>query len=202
MYDFVRSVTPSQLNQSITIVAGSPLLAAGGELFAVPELEGLTEATLQPVVLSAIAAWAEAGLAPETLSALHSVEFLVTDLPGEQLGLATSNTIYLDRDAAGYGWYVAAESGERRAKSGERRAESGEPGSSGTLLRLWTFASGLRVDLLTVVAHELGHVLGLGHDAGDDVMDAALPVGVRRLPGLEAESDAAFASGWDEYLLQ
>jgi hypothetical protein len=52
------------------------------------------------------------------------------------------------------------------------------------------------------VAHELGHVLGLGHDSGDDVMDAVLPLGVRRLPGPADLIDAAFASGWDEYLLQ
>jgi hypothetical protein len=30
-------------------------------------------------------------------------------------------------------------------------------------------------------------------------MDALLPLGVRRIPGAE-DIDAAFASGWDEYL--
>ena len=40
-----------------------------------------------------------------------------------------------------------------------------------------------RVDLLTVVAHELGHVLGLDDlDAGEELMAGALSPGVRRLP--------------------
>jgi hypothetical protein len=39
-------------------------------------------------------------------------------------------------------------------------------------------------------------------NTGDEVMDALLPVGVRRLPGLEAQIDAAFASGWDDYLAE
>jgi hypothetical protein len=43
------------------------------------------------------------------------------------------------------------------------------------------------VDLLTVLAHELGHVLGYDdldpQQGGDHVMSAALDAGVRRLPG-------------------
>ena len=39
-----------------------------------------------------------------------------------------------------------------------------------------------RVDLLTAVMHEFGHVLGEGHSAGDDVMEERLSPGTRRLP--------------------
>jgi hypothetical protein len=43
------------------------------------------------------------------------------------------------------------------------------------------------MDLLTVVMHELGHVLGLGDVANgsgsDSLMTTQLPTGVRRLPG-------------------
>ena len=38
------------------------------------------------------------------------------------------------------------------------------------------------MDLLSVVAHEMGHELGFGHDDGDDVMNASLAVGVRHVP--------------------
>ena len=40
-----------------------------------------------------------------------------------------------------------------------------------------------RVDLLTVVLHELGHLLGYEHTDSHGLMDAELQLGTRRLPG-------------------
>ena len=50
-----------------------------------------------------------------------------------------------------------------------------------------------RIDLLTVVEHELGHIAGLGDmDAlADDVMNGVLGAGVRRIA---SDTDAALAS--------
>ncbi len=56
------------------------------------------------------------------------------------------------------------------------------------------------MDLLTVVMHEIGHVLGYGDldpaAASGDLMSATLAEGVRRLPGV---TDAPLAPlAWDE----
>ena len=53
-----------------------------------------------------------------------------------------------------------------------------------------------RVDLLTVVLHELGHVLGFGDDPSDELptlMQAQLGLGTRRLP--PEFLDAVFQEG-------
>jgi predicted Zn-dependent protease len=48
------------------------------------------------------------------------------------------------------------------------------------------------MDLATVIAHELGHVLGYADldAAADDLMAATLPAGQRRLSAVDAVFDA------------
>jgi hypothetical protein len=54
-----------------------------------------------------------------------------------------------------------------------------------------------RVDLLTTVIHELGHVLGFDHTDTDSPMNASLPLGMRRPPAESSdhssEEDIAIA---------
>ncbi len=148
----VAVVTPQRL-------AGAP--AAGG---AAP---ALTEAQLAPVVAAAAARWVAAGVPAEAVqAALSRFTVRIDDLPGSDLGSAGDGQVRIDRDAAGHGWFVDS------TPSDDTEFAPGLADSP---------AAG-RVDLLTVVAHELGHALGLDSDASDNLMGEFLAPGVRRLP--------------------
>jgi len=91
------------------------------------------------------------------------VEFQVGDLSGQILGLTGNGTVFIDADAAGYGWFV-------------------DP----TPLDDSEFTGGTAegMDLLTAVMHEFGHVLGFRDvpAALDCLMSGTLEEGVRHLP--------------------
>jgi hypothetical protein len=119
-----------------------------------PVQQTLTPAQLQPVLQSAIADWRAAGASPAQVAALSQVPVHVAALPVRHLGEEAAGQVWISPNAGGWGWYTGA-----------------APGSPG------------RMDLLSVVSHELGHVLGLD-DMPDtrDVMGETLAPGVRRLP--------------------
>ena len=161
---------------------GSPLLAAGGEVSPAGELAALTRADLQPIVTAAIGNWTGAGIATKQLEALLAVDFIVTDLPGTLLGLAALDAIYLDIDAAGRGWFIDPTPGVDE-----------EFQLTGSELRAVDPQAVDRMDLLTVVSHELGHELGLEDlsSSSGSLMSGTLETGLRREPGA-AELDALF----------
>ena len=66
----------------------------------------LTTDQLKPIVAEAIAEWAKAGLPATEVAAFNKVNFSVTDLPGSYLGWTENNQVLIDRNAAGYGWFV------------------------------------------------------------------------------------------------
>ena len=107
------------------------------------------------------------------MDGLDGLSLQIRDLPGEQLAQATEDGLALDVNAAGWGWFVdgTPEDDEEflRGLDGDLFALDGGPAAG-------------QVDLLTVLAHELGHVRGLGHDHQDPqaVMSPTLPIGVRR----------------------
>jgi hypothetical protein len=112
------------------------------------------------VLPTAIAFWTERdATAAERLA---NVQVIIADLPAQILGLGSfdSSTIWLDRNAADRGWALP-----------------------GTRSRV---ASSQRIDLVTVMAHELGHLLGFSDlDSDRDplhIMAATLPAGLSRVP--------------------
>jgi hypothetical protein len=97
-------------------------------------------------------------------------------LPGSYLGEAGVNRIYVDRDAAGYGWVVDPT---------PARDEEFASSSSDRMLRAVDPRAVDRIDLLTVVEHELGHIAGFEdlNALTDNLMSGVLGGGVRRNPG-------------------
>ena len=135
----------------------------------------LTSDQLQGVVTVALAVWESAGVDAATIARLSQLDFQISPPGGKELGLASAGFIEFDPTAQGYGWYVdatASSAGAFRMNAGGNVFDA-VPGSPA-----WN-----KVDLLTVVLHELGHEMGLG-DSDDplSVMDDQLAPGVRRLP--------------------
>jgi len=148
-------------------------------------------AMLQPTFAQAMAFWASAGLPAASLRQLAGTRLEVTDLPAPYLAGAAGGVIYLDRDAAGFGWFVDQTPWNNRefvrTSAGSLRAAKDSPAAG-------------RMDLLTVLTHEMGHSLGLydldPYDDPGNIMAGTLEPGVRRAPRFKAV-DTLFAAGFD-----
>jgi hypothetical protein len=125
----------------------------------VPVNESLDADQVQPLLAEALARWQAAGT---DTSALHGIDVRIADLGGLTLGMAAGGVIWLDDNAAGWGWFADATPGED-----SEFTTAGDQGEEG------------RMDLLTVLEHEIGHLLGHDHEA-DGVMQDALTAGSRR----------------------
>jgi hypothetical protein len=153
----------------------STLEAAAGAKLTEPATAGLNLAQLQPLVAAAMERWARAGAGVWFLRQMSEATFVICDLPGGYLGLTDQNTVYLDWNAAGYGWYVdATPRKDEEFRSGRSRGE----------LRAVDPRAVDRMDLLTVLEHELGHIAGLDDlwSANAGLMQSTLDVGLRRFP--------------------
>ncbi len=142
----------------------------------------LTQAQLSPVVAEAIRRLAASGLGTTQVAALQAAKFFIqTDLglTTGALGLTAlgSEVVTLDATGAGHGWFIDATPSDD-AEFG-RITAAGEFGATDP-------RAATRYDLLTVVMHELEHVLGVSDvsasESAHTLMTDTLAVGVRRLP--------------------
>jgi len=156
---------------------GTPQLATGLPPASSP-VAPLTGAELTPVVQAAVKRWLMVDSSPTDAAALAGATVVIANLPSPMIGETIGNSIVIDPTAGGFGWFVDptplndSEFADRIAPT-ELMAGPGSPAAG-------------RMDLLTVVMHELGHVVGL-NDVNTaahpfDLMATDLAAGVRRLP--------------------
>ena len=195
----VSDGTASSTSATTTIHVASPLLAADGGVESISGDPGemhLSQAQLDSVVAMAIAKWADAGASATQLAAMHATTFSIADLAGNIIGDESAPAhITIDVDAAGHGWFIDSTPADNFEFANPANAAGtdlyADPSSA---------AAG-HLDLLTTVAHELGHVIGLpdttASSAAHDLMYLYLADGERRLPDAAdvALANAQFSFG-------
>jgi len=150
-----RRVTPNPNAFYVARFLGAtpPALLASAAAPA-PVHQSLTAMQARPALAQALAYWQSRG---DDTDRLGHLDLAIADLGGARLGEASGSTITLDDNAAGWGWNVG------RAAGRGRKSPSG------------------RMDLLSALTHEVGHLLGHDHAEGG-VMAETLALGVRQLP--------------------
>jgi microcystin-dependent protein len=127
-----------------------------------------------------IALWQTAGISAEQVAQLEAVTYQIADLETGYLAvLGEGNVITIDADASNRRWFVDTTPGDN-LEFGSTDPITGE------LLATDPSALG-SFDLLTVIMHEQGHRLGLGHaNEPGSIMFGSLGKGGRILPTLSS----------------
>jgi hypothetical protein len=114
-------------------------------------VDSITTTELTSVINVATSAFGQLDLTAQQAKTLATASFVIADLSGGVLAEYLGGTVYIDNDATGAGWST--------------NLETPQPG---------------KFDLLTAVAHELGHALELDHsDSIGDLMSDSLNTGQR-----------------------
>ena len=138
----------------------------------------LTDEQLHLLVDAAVLRWAAAGLDDQQLGRLRGVRLRIADLGDDRLGQYDGRSVTLDDDAAGFGWFL-----DPTPLTDEEFAPAAV---DHVLAALGSGPAAGKLDLLTVLMHELGHIAGLDdldvQTVPDSLMTEMLTAGERRLP--------------------
>ena len=171
----------SAFSATSLVASGRPLRNAKGPLPHARQVQAssgwsLDQGRFTSLVDEAIRIWRDADLDNARIGRLDDITVHLRDLPQSQLGLADRTDVYIDDDAAGHGWFIDETPG---------RNEEFATDSTGGLIAQSGYAASERIDLLTVLVHEFGHVLGyVDLDAAQHtghVMAEELAPGLRRV---------------------
>jgi Ca2+-binding RTX toxin-like protein len=159
------------------------LVAASAPAVQAEATSWLTYAQLDDIIAEAKDRWAESlGTNVIGQAALDQVTVQMVNFSDMTLGKTIGASVLIDLDAAGWGWFVDA--------TPFNDVEFGLSLSSVEKTALETSPAFGRMDLLTVVMHEMGHVLGfadLDPNAGA-LMSETLDAGTRRASDSTLES--------------
>ena len=138
----------------------------------------MTYVVLALIVDEAIGRWSDSLILDDSvLALLNEVSFKIADLDGLTLGKTIGTTVLIDIDAAGHGWFVDTTPYDD--------TEFRRQNMDSELLATASSSAYGDMDLLTVVMHEIGHVLGFEdldpEEYPHDLMSGTLATGVRRL---------------------
>ena len=120
--------------------------------------------------------WKDLGATPAQLQHIHGLTVEFADLPGGGLAeVSSSDTIRVDRDAGGRGWFIDPTphtSSEYNTQDPYTKARAADQGKASQ-----------HYDLLTTLLHEQAHILGQNHqDQPRDLMHGSLSIGIRKYP--------------------
>jgi hypothetical protein len=167
--EFTLKTSDSRFKDAAPQALNAPVAATT----AAPADGSVTQAQLDAMVAAALTRWSQLLGGVNVSGLLQGMVFVVGDLKGAALAQTVGNVVIIDDNAAGYGWFIDATPLDDREFSGQT--------PSGALKAPASSAAFGRMDLLTVVMHEIGHLLGLGHDptGSGTVMSEVLEKGTR-----------------------